>query len=132
MGGGPDRYRKIVGWEKWLRFPEGVHLSRESEDLMRRYVLFPFSPSPRFLPRTTPHLQSPVHCPQPPNLVLQPPLPPTHPHPPLLRRRRFRDITAIACAETASVEFEYGYELFPDGGVEGCWVGPGYGFVAYR
>lgn len=38
---GRCRYRKIVGWEKWLRFPEGVHLSRESEDLMRRYATIP-------------------------------------------------------------------------------------------
>lgn len=34
-----DTYRKIIDWKNQLYFPEDVRLSRESEDLIRRYVL---------------------------------------------------------------------------------------------
>ena len=32
------RYRKILDWRNHLQFPEDVHLSRESEDVIRRMV----------------------------------------------------------------------------------------------
>jgi serine/threonine protein kinase len=33
-----DTYRKILDWRNHLMFPEDVHLSRESEDIIRRMV----------------------------------------------------------------------------------------------
>lgn len=35
-----DTYRKIIDWPNSLAFPEDVHLSQESEDLIRRLVPF--------------------------------------------------------------------------------------------
>lgn len=34
-----ETYQKIVQWPRFLGFPEDVHLSREAEDLIRRYVI---------------------------------------------------------------------------------------------
>lgn len=31
-----DVYRKIIDWRNHLCFPDDIHLSRESEDLIRR------------------------------------------------------------------------------------------------
>jgi protein-serine/threonine kinase len=33
-----DTYRKIIDWRNQLWFPEDVRLSREAEDMIRRYV----------------------------------------------------------------------------------------------
>ena len=33
-----DTYEKIIHWPQYLMFPDDVHLSREAEDLIRRYV----------------------------------------------------------------------------------------------
>ena len=33
-----DTYRKIIDWKNQLYFPEDVRLSRESEDLIRRWA----------------------------------------------------------------------------------------------
>lgn len=33
-----DTYKKIVNWRYHLAFPDDVHLSREAEDLIRRFV----------------------------------------------------------------------------------------------
>ena len=33
-----ETYQKIMDWQRHLVFPDDVHLSRESEDLVRRYV----------------------------------------------------------------------------------------------
>jgi len=35
-----DTYRKIIDWRNQLWFPEDVRLSREAEDMIRRYVIF--------------------------------------------------------------------------------------------
>jgi protein-serine/threonine kinase len=35
-----ETYQKIVQWQYHLAFPDDVHLSREAEDLIRRYVVF--------------------------------------------------------------------------------------------
>jgi serine/threonine protein kinase len=32
-----DTYQKIMVWHHYLLFPDDVHLSQESEDLIRRY-----------------------------------------------------------------------------------------------
>lgn len=34
-----DVYRKIIDWRNHLYFPDDVHLSREAEDLIRRWVV---------------------------------------------------------------------------------------------
>lgn len=34
-----DTYKKIIDWKNHLAFPDDVHLSREAEDLVRRYAL---------------------------------------------------------------------------------------------
>jgi protein-serine/threonine kinase len=34
-----ETYRKIIDWRNELYFPDDVHLSRESEDLIRRLVI---------------------------------------------------------------------------------------------
>lgn len=33
-----ETYQKIIQWQNHLAFPDDVHLSREAEDLIRRYV----------------------------------------------------------------------------------------------
>jgi hypothetical protein len=33
-----ETYQKIIQWQYHLAFPDDVHLSREAEDLVRRYV----------------------------------------------------------------------------------------------
>ena len=33
-----DTYRKIIDWKNQLYFPDDVRLSRESEDMIRRYA----------------------------------------------------------------------------------------------
>lgn len=33
-----DTYRKIMNWQNELQFPDDIHLSREAEDLIRKYV----------------------------------------------------------------------------------------------
>jgi len=33
-----DTYKKIIDWQTHLQFPDDVHLSRESEDLVRRLI----------------------------------------------------------------------------------------------
>jgi len=33
-----DTYKKIIDWQTHLQFPDDVHLSRESEDLIRRLL----------------------------------------------------------------------------------------------
>jgi protein-serine/threonine kinase len=33
-----DTYRKILDWQTWLQIPDDVHLSRESEDMVRRMI----------------------------------------------------------------------------------------------
>jgi serine/threonine protein kinase len=35
-----DTYQKIMQWQYHLAFPDDVHLSRQAEDLVRRYVVF--------------------------------------------------------------------------------------------
>lgn len=35
-----DTYQKIIHWQSYLAFPEDVHLSREAEDLVRRFGSF--------------------------------------------------------------------------------------------
>ena len=35
-----DTYKKIIDWPNYLFFPEEVHLSKEAEHLIRRYVRF--------------------------------------------------------------------------------------------
>lgn len=40
-----DTYKKIIDWQTHLQFPDDVHLSRESEDLIRRSVPYAHSPS---------------------------------------------------------------------------------------
>ena len=34
-----ETYKKIIDWPNHLIFPDDVHLSREAEDLIRRYDL---------------------------------------------------------------------------------------------
>lgn len=34
-----DTYRKIINWQEHLYIPDDVHLSREAEDLIRRWVV---------------------------------------------------------------------------------------------
>jgi serine/threonine protein kinase len=34
-----DTYQKIMQWQYHLAFPDDVHLSRQAEDLVRRYVV---------------------------------------------------------------------------------------------
>ena len=34
-----ETYKKIVNWRNHLCFPDDVHLSQESEDLIRRFVI---------------------------------------------------------------------------------------------
>lgn len=34
-----DTYMKIIHFQQYLMFPDDVHLSREAEDLIRRYVI---------------------------------------------------------------------------------------------
>ncbi|KAI0058793.1 kinase-like protein [Artomyces pyxidatus] len=41
-----DTYKKIINWPQHLHFPEDVHLSRESEDLMRRLMAWADQRSP--------------------------------------------------------------------------------------
>ncbi|KAL5527578.1 CBK1 [Sanghuangporus baumii] len=36
-----ETYKKIVNWRNFLAFPDDVHLSRESEDLIRRLITSP-------------------------------------------------------------------------------------------
>ena len=33
-----ETYQRIVQWQSYLAFPEDIHLSLESEDMIRRYV----------------------------------------------------------------------------------------------
>jgi len=33
-----ETYQKIMQWQRYLAFPEDVHLSREAEDMIRRSV----------------------------------------------------------------------------------------------
>ena len=33
-----ETYQKIIQWQHYLMFPDDVHLSREAEDLIRRFV----------------------------------------------------------------------------------------------
>lgn len=35
-----DTYKKIVDWPKYLFFPEEVYISREGEELIRRYYFW--------------------------------------------------------------------------------------------
>jgi serine/threonine protein kinase len=37
-----DTYKKIIDWPKYLYFPEEVYISREGEDLIRRFVVFSY------------------------------------------------------------------------------------------
>lgn len=39
-----ETYQKIINWQYHLGFPDDVHLSREAEDLVRRWVVLTFSP----------------------------------------------------------------------------------------
>jgi protein-serine/threonine kinase len=41
-----DTYRKIIDWRNQLYFPEDVRLSREAEDMIRRYAESPCYSSP--------------------------------------------------------------------------------------
>ena len=54
-----ETYQKILQWQRYLVFPDDVHLSREAEDLIRRLArtsfprrrqcscFLPFNPPPR-------------------------------------------------------------------------------------
>jgi protein-serine/threonine kinase len=46
-----DTYRKIIDWRNQLWFPEDVRLSREAEDMIRRYVNFYYIDHLYFLSR---------------------------------------------------------------------------------
>lgn len=35
-----ETYQKIMQWHRYLAFPDDIHLSREAEDLIRRYLSF--------------------------------------------------------------------------------------------
>ena len=57
-----DTYQKIIRWQDYLMFPDDVHLSREAEDMIRRFVnvagllgskLTSCKFSPGFSPRVT-------------------------------------------------------------------------------
>lgn len=39
-----ETYHKILQWNRYLQFPDDVHLSREAEDLIRRSVSFCLPP----------------------------------------------------------------------------------------
>ena len=38
-----DTYKKIIDWPNYLYFPEEVYISREGENLIRRYVFMDLS-----------------------------------------------------------------------------------------
>jgi len=38
-----ETYQKIMQWQRYLAFPDDIHLSREAEDLIRRYHSIPFN-----------------------------------------------------------------------------------------
>lgn len=43
-----ETYHKILQWNRYLQFPDDVHLSREAEDLIRRSVSFCLPPVSKF------------------------------------------------------------------------------------
>lgn len=52
-----ETYQKIIQWQHYLMFPDDVHLSREAEDLIRRFVCLDaraVDPMPRTVPALLP------------------------------------------------------------------------------
>src|SRR6267378_1306693 len=44
-----ETYQKIMQWQRYLVFPDDIHLSREAEDLIQRYHSTPFNQKPSLL-----------------------------------------------------------------------------------